>query len=91
MDYLVEFCTNNYVYGTDRIKKSLEGNEEYEVMEYNCLGHCTECDITPFAVVEGEFVEADTLALLKDMIKEKIQEKKAMDHLFDQIIDEENN
>ena len=53
MEILVEFCINNYHHGTEKLKEKLEENPNYEVMEYNCLGYCTRCLLTPFALVEG--------------------------------------
>ncbi|GBF10303.1 MAG: YuzB family protein [Tepidibacillus sp.] len=85
MNPMIEFCTNNYIHGTDKIKQKLEDNPEYDVIEYNCLGHCERCAVTPFAVVEGEFIEADDPDDLIVLIEETIEERKAFDNLFDQL------
>lgn len=75
MKLLVEFCTHNYFLGTEKIKKKLEEHSEFDVLESNCTGHCEQCMLTPFGLVEGEYVESDTPENLLKRIKEKSEEK----------------
>ena len=75
MKLLVEFCTRNYFLGTEKIKEQLEEDAEFDVLESDCTGHCERCMLTPFGLVEGEYVEADTPENLLKRIKEKAEEK----------------
>jgi len=85
---MIEFCQSNYAHGTEMIKEQLEQNPDYDVMEYGCLGHCSQCIRTPFALVEGEYVEATTPEELQGKIEEKIKEQRALSDLFDKIIED---
>ncbi len=85
MKNLVEFCTNNYSHGTKRVKKKLQANPDYEVMEYGCLGHCRHCLHRPIALVEGEFCETNTTKELLHEIDKKVADKKEWDKLFENI------
>jgi uncharacterized protein YuzB (UPF0349 family) len=82
---IIEFCTNNMHHGTDRIMKELESNPEYDVIEYGCLGNCGSCYISPYALVNGETVCAETAEGLHDLIKLKIQEIEALTKLLDDL------
>lgn len=57
---IIEFCNSNMSLGTDEIMKKLEENPDYDVVEYGCLGNCGQCYMTPFAMVNGEVITADT-------------------------------
>lgn len=66
----VKFCENNFSYGveelTKRIEEELDGvNVEVE----SCLGYCGDCSEGPFALVDGELIQADTAEELYDEIK----------------------
>lgn len=80
---IIEFCTNNLHHGTDAIMKRLEENPDYDVIEYGCLGNCGQCYLMPYAMVNGEVIEADTAAELYERIKEKIKDIEEMYKLFD--------
>jgi uncharacterized protein YuzB (UPF0349 family) len=62
-------------HGTDRVMKKLEANPDYDVVEYGCLGSCGECYAMPYALLNGEFVGADTpeelLIKLEGIIKDQ--------------------
>jgi uncharacterized protein YuzB (UPF0349 family) len=75
---IIEFCASNAHHGTDQVMKKLESNPEYDVIEYGCLGNCGTCYLFPYALVNGEIVEAATADELYDKIMEKIEEIKAM-------------
>lgn len=77
---LIEFCASNMHHGTDRIMAKLEENPDYDVIEYGCLGHCGECYMFPYALVDGEFVYAETVDELYDLILEKIEQ---LDGMYD--------
>lgn len=85
---MIEFCQSNYSLGTEDVKQLLEQNPNFDVMEYGCLGHCSKCIRTPFALVEGDYVEAETPKELIGRIEEKIKEKEELSDLFDKITEE---
>jgi uncharacterized protein YuzB (UPF0349 family) len=57
---IIEFCNSNMALGTENVMKKLEENPDYDVIEYGCLGNCGQCYTTPYAMVNGEIVVADT-------------------------------
>lgn len=77
MKALVEFCASNTASYTQEVMEALEQDPDIDVdvMEYGCLGYCGECYMAPFALVNGEFVTADTPAELLEKIKEKVKEE----------------
>ncbi|WP_028547363.1 YuzB family protein [Paenibacillus sp. UNC451MF] len=75
---IIEFCTNNMHHGTEELMKKLEANQDYDVIEYGCLGNCGECYLFPYALVNGEIVAASTVEELETQIESKIKEIEAM-------------
>jgi uncharacterized protein YuzB (UPF0349 family) len=74
---IIEFCVNSAQHGTDAIVRKLEENPDYDVVEYGCLGNCGQCVAEPYALVNGEIVEASTADELYDRILLKIREWEA--------------
>lgn len=76
MKALVEFCVSNLSSYTQEVMDALENDDQLDVdvLEYGCLGHCGECFLAPFALVDGEFVQADTAEELLQRIKQKVTE-----------------
>ncbi|MBO8163389.1 MAG: DUF1450 domain-containing protein [Brevibacillus sp.] len=76
MKPLVEFCASNVSSYTKEVMEWLENDPELDVdvLEYGCLGHCGECYMFPFALVNGDFVQAETPQELFDKIKKKVRE-----------------
>jgi uncharacterized protein YuzB (UPF0349 family) len=72
---LIEFCVNNMHHGTDEVMKKLEEHREFDVIEYGCLGNCGVCAALPYALVNGECVEAESAEELYDKILAKIEEQ----------------
>jgi uncharacterized protein YuzB (UPF0349 family) len=70
---IIEFCNSNMALGTDIIMKKLEENPDFDVIEYGCLGNCGQCYLTPYAMVNGEIIVADTPDELYDKILINIQ------------------
>ncbi|WP_019635907.1 YuzB family protein [Paenibacillus fonticola] len=68
MKVIVEFCANNSHFGTDEVMKKLQQHPDCEVYEYGCLTGCGMCYLTPYALVDGETVEAETAEALYDVI-----------------------
>ncbi|MGE5702197.1 MAG: DUF1450 domain-containing protein [Clostridia bacterium] len=70
---IVEFCNSNVSSYAKQVVHILEQNPDIDVMEYGCLGHCGECYMEPFALVDGEFVSAPTadelLAKINEMLR----------------------
>ncbi len=75
MKPLVEFCSSNVSSYTKSVMTALENDLELDVdvMEYGCLGHCGECYMVPFALVNGDFVNAETPEALLEKIKAKLK------------------
>lgn len=71
---IIEFCANNAHFGTDEIMKNLKENHECDVYEYGCLTGCGMCYMTPYAMVNGETVEAETANDLYQVILNKLRE-----------------
>ncbi len=87
MKTLVEFCRNNTVLYSEEIIIKIEEDTSFEVMVNNCLGFCEQCRVTPFAAVEGEYVEAETQEQLLDTIKKKAKEKQEAQKALEDIIE----
>lgn len=77
MKIILEFCANNAHFGTDEIMKRLEQHPDCEVYEYGCLTGCGMCYMTPYALVSGETVEAETASALYDAIIRRIADVKS--------------
>ncbi|GGH34568.1 YuzB family protein [Paenibacillus segetis] len=71
---IIEFCANNAHFGTDEMMKKLKEQHECDVYEYGCLTGCGMCYLTPYAMVNGETVEAETADDLYEVILNKIKE-----------------
>lgn len=78
---IIEFCASNIGHGTEPLKQKLEQNLEYDVVEYGCLNNCGQCYLQPFAMVDGEIIEADSPEELEQAIEAAIQEAAAWDSL----------
>lgn len=76
MKPLVEFCASNVSSYTKTVIDALENDPDLDVdlLEYGCLGHCGECYMQPFALVNGDFVTAKTADELLEKIKAKLRE-----------------
>ncbi|QHW30743.1 YuzB family protein [Paenibacillus rhizovicinus] len=85
---MVEFCASNMHHGTDKLMKKLEGNPDYEVIEYGCLGNCGECYLAPFGMVDGQIISADTVEELETKIMDEIEEQQAVREALDRLIDD---
>lgn len=70
---IVEFCQSNLGAGTLRVKEELEKDENLDVIDYGCLGHCGECYEYPFALVDGVFIAGKTPKDLLEKIREEIK------------------
>jgi uncharacterized protein YuzB (UPF0349 family) len=78
---IIEFCASNIGHGTEQLKIKLEQNPEYDVVEYGCLNNCGQCYLQPFAMVDGEIIEAESADGLEEAIEAAIKEAEAWDSL----------
>ncbi|WP_439647973.1 YuzB family protein [Cohnella mopanensis] len=87
--HIVEFCVSNMHHGTDQVLKKLEKLPDIEVIEYGCLGNCGECYLSPYALVNGESIVAETAEQLYDLVLDAIAKQEldraAMDKLLDDL------
>lgn len=73
MSIIIEFCTSNSYFGTDKVLQTLEAKYDCQVIEYGCLTSCGQCYLMPFAYVDGEWVEAPTAEELLDVVIAKLE------------------
>ncbi|WP_176444991.1 YuzB family protein [Paenibacillus herberti] len=85
---VIEFCSGNMHHGTDRLMNALEQDDRYEVIEYGCLGNCGECYLSPFAMVDGEIISAESVEQLETALQEGIIRKAAQREALDKLIDD---
>jgi len=71
---LVEFCMSNLAMGAYETYDVLENDPNIDVLEYDCLSHCSLCAEKLYALVNGEIVEADTPEELTKKIYAYIEE-----------------
>lgn len=86
--HIVEFCVSNMHHGTDRVLVKLEKLPHVEVIEYGCLGNCGECFLSPYALVNGESVVAETADQLYDLIMETILKQEHDQAALDKLLDD---
>ncbi|MGF7058094.1 DUF1450 domain-containing protein [Brassicibacter mesophilus] len=72
--HTIRFCENNFGYGTDQILEILEEEcEDIKIEVYSCMGFCDDCAVSPYALVDGDIVQADTPDDLFEIIKSYIE------------------
>lgn len=86
--HIVEFCVSNAHHGTDQVLKKLEQLPHIEVIEYGCLGNCGECFLSPYALVNGESVVAETAEQLYDLVLEAIAKQELEQTALDKLLDD---
>lgn len=70
----VKFCENNFAQGVGDVKLKLENEMDNVNVEVEpCLGYCGDCAMGPFALVNDEFIQADTPEELYDKIKQELE------------------
>ncbi|HEY8463484.1 MAG TPA: DUF1450 domain-containing protein [Bacillota bacterium] len=65
----VKFCENNFIHGTEDVSNQLE--EEFPDIQVEvepCLGYCSDCANGPFALVNGEMVQAESDEKLYEIV-----------------------
>ncbi|WP_123039431.1 YuzB family protein [Cohnella candidum] len=86
--HIVEFCVSNMHHGTDKVLERLEQDPRIEVIEYGCLGNCGECYLSPYALVNGESVVAESADQLFDLIQQEIDKQEADKAALDKLLDD---
>lgn len=86
--HIVEVCISNMHHGTERVLKKLEQHPDIEVIEYGCLGNCGECYLSPYVLVNGESVVAETPEQLYDLVLAAIAEQEAHQSALDKLLDD---
>ncbi|TJY39793.1 DUF1450 domain-containing protein [Cohnella pontilimi] len=86
--HIVEFCVSNMHHGTDKVMERLENDPRVDVIEYGCLGNCGECFLSPYALVNGEAVFAETAEKLYDLIMQEIEKQEAEKSALDKLLDD---
>ncbi|WP_410772023.1 YuzB family protein [Fontibacillus sp. BL9] len=79
MKPIIEFCANNAGFGTDVALNRLKEHYDCEVIEYGCLTGCGMCYMSPYALVNGETVAAETAEQLYEVIVDLIKEIEAIE------------
>ncbi|MHB1393652.1 MAG: YuzB family protein [Clostridia bacterium] len=70
----VKFCENNFSQGTDETAERIQNElDDVAVLVEPCLGHCGDCAIGPFALVNDKFIQADTADELYVKIVEQLE------------------
>jgi len=86
---IVEFCVSNAQHGTDLVLRKLEEElPDVEVIEYGCLGNCGECFLSPYALVNGESVVAETADELYGLVLEEIRKQEKDRDALDKLLDD---
>lgn len=67
----IKFCENNFAHGTEDVISRLE-EDGVQVEVEACLGYCGECAEKPFALVNDDYIEAETAEELYDKISEML-------------------
>lgn len=57
---IVEFCAVNLASGTQKVLEELEKDPDFDVIEYGCLSFCGRCSASPFALVNGKVISAES-------------------------------
>lgn len=86
--HIVEFCVSNMHHGTDEVLRKLEELPDVETVEYGCLGNCGECYLSPYALVNGESIVAESAGELFELIVKAIKEQEAERSALDKLLDD---
>lgn len=77
MGPIVEFCQSNLGAGTESVRRELAKDPSIDIIEYECLGFCTTCASTPYALVNGVMVKGESTKSLLHNILEEIEKSDA--------------
>ncbi|WAA11888.1 YuzB family protein [Fervidibacillus halotolerans] len=71
---MVEFCISNLARGSYKALEQLEQDPDLDIIEYDCLSHCTLCERSLFALVNGEVVKGENAEELVENIYKHLEE-----------------
>lgn len=75
MDIKIQFCENNFQYGSEEVKTRLMDEfEEIDIEVFPCLALCRECAEGPYAIVNEEILQADSAEDLFQKLRNIIKE-----------------
>jgi uncharacterized protein YuzB (UPF0349 family) len=86
--HIVEFCVSNMHHDTEQVLKKLEKLPHIDVIEYGCLGNCGECFLSPYALVNGESVVAESAEQLYDLVLDAIVKQEHNQSALDKLLDD---
>jgi uncharacterized protein YuzB (UPF0349 family) len=86
--HIVEFCVSNMHHDTEQVLKKLEKLPHIDVIEYGCLGNCGECFLSPYALVNGESVVAESAEQLYDLVLDAIAKQDDNQSALDKLLDD---
>jgi uncharacterized protein YuzB (UPF0349 family) len=71
----IQFCENNFQYGSEEVKSRLmEEFDEADIEVFPCLELCRECAEGPYAIVNNEIIQTDSAEELFQQLRNMIQE-----------------
>ncbi|SFL96356.1 MULTISPECIES: YuzB family protein [Salibacterium] len=56
---IIEFCMSNLASGAHDAMEELEKDPSLDIIEYDCLGNCSQCAMSMYALVNGEVVQGE--------------------------------
>ncbi|PLS18018.1 hypothetical protein CVD28_10080 [Bacillus sp. M6-12] len=72
----IEFCQNNLDRflnkGTQASLGHLLRDQAIQYKEFECLSHCKECKQSPYAILNGEMLTADSMESLIKQVENKM-------------------
>lgn len=71
---IIEFCVSNLASWSQKALEILERDPNMDIIEYGCLSHCSICFEAPFALVNGDYVSAETAEELVEKIYQHLEE-----------------
>lgn len=71
---IIEFCVSNLASGAQVALEELEKDSNLDIIEYGCLGYCTQCAESLYALVNGEVVTGESPRELVDNIYQYLEE-----------------
>ena len=74
MKPIIEFCASNLASGTQKAFEVLEKDADLDIIDYGCLSFCGKCANSPFALVNGEVITAETSEQLVEKIYKFLEE-----------------
>ncbi|KMK77664.1 YuzB family protein [Alkalihalobacillus pseudalcaliphilus] len=71
---IIEFCVSNLASGSQKAMEELEKDPNLDIVEYGCTSNCGLCSYELFALVNGEYVSADSAEELVENVYQHLEE-----------------